>query len=88
MRANIFKSFELFLSQPISIIRNRIIRICHVEAEGISVPNKVQFNISNESTQIDVYNNQKVYNLLTSVLHKRKMLSQEYYDNKKSEIHN
>ncbi len=88
MRMNIFKSFELFMSQPLSIIRDRIIQICHVEASGIEVNNKVQFNLSNESAQINVYNSPNVYNLLTSVLYKRKMLSKENDISQKSKIYN
>ena len=88
MRVNIFKSFELFLSQPLSIIRDRIIQICHVEAEGVDVSNKVEFNLSDESTQINVYNSPKMYNLLTSVIHKKKRLSVEQKDDsKKSKVH-
>lgn len=87
MRTNIFKSFELFLSQPLSIIRNRIIQICHVEAEGVDVRNRVQFNLSDESAQINIYNSPKVYNLLSSVLYKKKLLkAQEHDDNKKSKV--
>lgn len=85
---NIFQTFELFLSQPLSIIRNRIIQICHVEAEGVEVRNKVQFNLSDESAQINIYNSPKVYNLLTSVLYKRKMLSESNNDSQKSKIYN
>lgn len=88
MRTNIFKSFELFLSQPLSIIRDRIIQICHVEADGVEVRNKVQFNLSDESAQINIYNSPKVYNLLTTVLYKKKMLSEQNNDSKKSKIYN
>lgn len=89
---NIFKTFELFLSQPLSIIRNRIIQICHVEADGVEVKNKIQFNLSNESTQIDIYNNPRVYTLFTAVLYKKKKLAEGRkrikHDSKKSKIYN
>jgi len=85
---NIFQTFELFLSQPLSIIRDRIIRICHVEAENVEVPSKIQFNLSDESAQINVYNSPKVYNLLSAVLYKKKRLSGQENDNKESKIHN
>ena len=88
MRINIFKSFELFLSQPLSIIRNRIIQICHVEAENVDVRSKVQFNLSDESAQINVYNSPKVYNLLSNVIYKQKKMNQNDYDNKESKIPN
>ena len=84
---NIFQTFELFLSQPLSIIRNRIIQICHVEADGIDVQNKIQFNLSDESAQLNVYNSPKVYNLLSSVLYKKKRLNTKN-DNKERSIQN
>lgn len=85
---NIFKTFELFLSQPLSIIRDRIIQICHVEAEGVDVQNKVQFNLSNEAAQINVYNSPKMYSLLSAVLYKQKRLNEINNDNKKGKIYN
>ena len=88
MRMNIFKSFELFLSQPLSIIRDRIIQICHVEAENIDVRSKVHFNLSEESAQLNVYNSPKMYNLLTNVIYKRKSMCRNKYDNKESKILN
>lgn len=84
MKINIFQTFEMFMAEPLSIIRDRIIQICHVETPGVKVPNKIQFNLSNESTQINVYNNPGAYNLLTSVLYKKKMLTNN--DNQKSTI--
>jgi len=88
MRMNIFKSFELFLSQPLSIIRDRIIQICHVEAENVDIRSKVQFNLSDESAQLNVYNSPKMYNLLTNVIYKRKSMYREENDNKESKIFN
>ena len=85
---NIFQTFELFLSQPLSIIRDRIIRICHVESSHLDVTNKIQFNLSDESAQINVYNSPKMYNLLSAVLYKKKKLSEVKNDNKKSKVHN
>lgn len=85
---NIFKSFELFLSQPLSIIRDRIIQICHVEAENIDVRSKVQFNLSDESAQINVYNSPKMYNLLSNVIYKRKRMSNKENDSEESKILN
>lgn len=83
---NIFQSFELFLSQPMSIIRDRIIQICHVESPVSGSISKIQFNLSDESAQINVYNSPKMYNLLSGVLYKKKKLSELNNDNKESKI--
>ncbi len=83
---NIFKTFELFMSQPMSIIRDRIIQICHVESPFAAPLNKIQFNLSDESAQINVYNSPKIYNLLSTVLYKKKKLSELNNDNKERKI--
>ena len=79
---NVFKTFELFLSQPLSIIRDRIIQICHVESPEKDLKSRIQFNLSPEAAQINVYNSPQVYNLLTSVLYKKKCIN----DSKKSKL--
>ena len=86
-KINIFQTFETFMAEPLSIIRNRIIQICHVEADGVDIQNKIQFNLSNESAQINVYNSPGTYNLLSTVLYKKKLLNGEY-DNKTGQIPN
>lgn len=75
----------MFMAEPLSIIRDRIIQICHVEADGVDVKNKIQFNLSDESAQINVYNSPGAYNLLSAVLYKKKILSGSN-DNKTSKI--
>lgn len=86
-KINIFQTFEMFMAEPLSIIRDRIIQICHVEADGVDVQNKIQFNLSDESAQINVYNSPGAYNLLSAVLYKKKILSGSN-DNKTGEIPN
>ena len=57
---DIFKTFELFLSAPISMIQRRKIKIMHIET-NIFAPNlPIDLNIDND-IQLTVYNNQKVY---------------------------
>ena len=82
-KINIFQTFETFMAEPLSIIRDRIIQICHVVTSLTGVKNKIQFNISDEATQINVYNNPKMYNLLYTVLYKKKKLD----ESKKSKVH-
>ena len=80
---DIFKTFELFLSAPMSLIQRRNIKIMHIET-NIFAPNlPIDLNID-EDIQLTVYNNQKVYKLLSSVIHKRRLKD----ENKKSKLHN
>ena len=69
---NIFKTFETLLSEPLSIIKKRVIRVIHVETNIFANQMPVSVDFDNKSTQITVYNNKKMYNLLSSVVHKQK----------------
>ncbi|MBO5948905.1 hypothetical protein J6Q66_08735 [bacterium] len=80
---DIFKTFELFLSAPMSIIQRRNIKIMHIET-NIFAPNlPIDLNIDDD-VQLTVYNNQKVYKLLSNVIHKRRLKD----ENNKCKVHN
>ena len=80
---NILKTFEIFLSAPISIIQKRDIKIMQVETNIFA--NQMPIDVSfDEGIQLTVYNNKKVYKLLSSVMYKRKQRD----ENNKSQIHN
>ena len=80
---DIFKTFELFLSAPLSLIQRRNIKIMHIET-NIFAPNlPIDLNIDDD-IQLTVYNNQKVYKLLSSVIHKRRLKD----ENNKRKVHN
>ncbi len=82
---NIFKTFEIFFSEPLSIIRNRVIQILHVETNIFAKKVPLSVDFSEKSAQITVYNNEKVYNLLRTVIQKRK---QRERNGDKSRIYN
>ena len=80
---DIFKTFELFLSAPMSLIQRRNIKIMHIET-NIFAPNlPIDLSIDDD-IQLTVYNNQKVYKLLSSVIHKRRLKD----ENNKRKVHN
>ena len=80
---DILKTFEIFLAAPISIIQKREIKIVHVETNIFN--QKLPVNIDfDEDIQVTVYNNKKVYKLLSTVLYKKKKEN----ENNESKIHN
>jgi hypothetical protein len=81
---NIFRTFEIFLSNPLSIIQKRIIRILHVETNIFSKQIPMQVDLEKDMAQITVYDNQKVYKLLSNVLYKKKYLNENHH----SQIYN
>ena len=70
---NVFKTFELFLAEPISLLSKKLVRILHIESNIFSSKNFIDVNLDNNVAQINVHNNSKVYSLLSITLQKRKM---------------
>ena len=68
---NIFKTFETFLKEPLSILRNNFIQIVSIQTGNIFA-NKPSCDVSvmKDKTQITVVNNEKLYKFLSIVNHK------------------
>ncbi len=79
---NIFKSFELFWSLPQKLFSNKVFKVTHIEAPSSEA--SIQADVSDKSICLNVYNSPKVYNLLSGMLYKKKMLN----ENKNSKIYN
>lgn len=69
---NIIKTFEIFLKEPLSILRENIIQIVSIQTGNI-FENKPSCDITllKDKTQITVVNNEKLYNFLSIVNHKK-----------------
>lgn len=69
---NIFQTFEIFLREPLSILRERFIQIVSVNS---SYAGQASVNVDyfDRKTQITVVNSDKMYNLFQTVLYKKKM---------------
>lgn len=67
---NIFKTFEIFLREPLSILRERFIQIAQVNS-AIAEPSSVSVEMLDKKTQITVYNSDKMYNLLQAAVRKK-----------------
>lgn len=65
---NIFKTFETFLKEPLSILRDNFVQIVSIQTGNI-FENKpsVDVSVMKNKTQITVVNNEKMYNLLSLV---------------------
>lgn len=74
---NIFKTFEIFLREPISIFKNKIIQIVGVNSAQMKKA-EITVDMLDKKTQITVINSTKMYNLLSTVQAKReKKIAQE-----------
>lgn len=72
---NIFKTFEIFLREPLSIIKDRIIQIVNINSDLLTT-SSVNVDMLNNKTQITVVNSEKMYNLFQTVLYKKKTAAQ------------
>ena len=76
---NIFKTFETFLKEPLSILKDNLIQIVSIQTGNI-FENKpsVDVSISKDKTQITIVNNEKLYNLLSLVQYRAKKKENEW----------
>jgi len=79
---NIFKTFELFLREPLSLFRNGFVQIVNIEDNIFAKKSAINVNLMKNKAQITVVNNEKVYNLLKLVTYRaQKRRAQEIADN-------
>lgn len=69
---NIFKTFEVFLREPLSILRERFIQIVNINSNLVT-QSSVSAEMLEQKTQITVVNSDKMYNLLRTVLYKQEL---------------
>ena len=75
---NIFKTFEIFLREPLSILRDNLIQIVSVQTGNIFEQKpSIDVSIMNKKAQITVVNNEKVYKLLSLVTHRASQKQKE-----------
>ena len=68
---NIFKSFETFLKEPLSILKDNIIQIVSVQTGNIFAQKpSIDVAMLKNKTQVTVVNNEKLYRFLTLVNHR------------------
>lgn len=63
---NIFKTFEIFLREPLSILRERFIQIVNINSNLVTQAS-VNVDMLDNKAQITVVNSEKMYNLLKTV---------------------
>ena len=75
---NIFTTFEIFLKEPLSILKDNLIQIVSIQT-GNFFANKPSIDVTmmKDKTQITVVNNEKLYKFLSIVNHRRNIKNVE-----------
>lgn len=88
-KTDIFKTFEIFNKENISILKDKIVEIILVEADNIflKATKKNMFELDfkkNNSVQVSVFNDKHAYDLLSNTWkrHKQKQLKTNDKNNK------
>mgnify|MGYP006873105731 CR=1 FL=1 len=75
---NIFKTFETYLKEPLSILRDNLIQIVSIQTGNIFEQKpSVDVSMIKNKTQITIVNNEKLYNLLSLVTHRKKVVQEQ-----------
>ena len=78
----IMDSFEEFIALPLSILKNRIIQITGFKSDFMETKS-IDIELSDDAVHINCINNENAYNLLSSVIYKRKLNKQKQLQEKK-----
>ena len=76
---DIRKTFEIFLREPLSILKVGLFQIVHLESNIFS-GKAVNVDFMDDKTQVTVVNNERMYNLFQTVLFKRRLKEQQKKD--------
>ena len=73
---DIRKTFETFMREPLSILTEGLFQIVNIQSPNVF---EKSFNIDfvKGKTQLTLVNNDKMYNLFQSVLHRKRVLEQK-----------
>lgn len=75
-RFDIRKTFEIFLREPLSILKEGLFQLVNIETNIFS-QKSVSVDFVNNKTQVTVVNNDRMYNLFQTVLFKRRLKEQQ-----------
>ena len=70
---NIFKTFETFLREPLSVLKHNWVQLVSLQTENLFADKpSCEATLLKDGAQITVVNNEKLYNLLSLVMYKAK----------------
>ena len=83
---NIFKTFETYLKEPLSVLRENFIQIVSIQTGNIFEHKpSVDVSLLKDKAQLTVVNNEKLYNLLSLVTNRAKKKAEKKEKEEKHE---
>jgi hypothetical protein len=73
---NIFKTFEIFLMEPLSVLKEKIVQIVNIQTSP-DERSALTAEILGRKAQITVYNNEKMYSILKTAQYKEEKKRKE-----------
>ncbi len=80
----IMDSFEEFVALPLSVLKNKLIQITGFKSDFISTKS-IDVELSDDTIHINCVNSESAYNLLSSVIYKRKLNQKKAIEQKAKE---
>ena len=78
---NIFKTFEIFLKEPLSILRDNFIQIVSIQTNNIFEQKPtIDVSLMKNKAQLTVVNSEKLYNLLSLVTYRAKKKEEKEHE--------
>lgn len=85
----ISKSFDLFVAQPLSILKNAIIQVVGIQSGNPQNESVNVARLDRDKIQMTVVNSDKMCNLLMTVAYKKRLLAEKRLnENSTSKVHN
>ena len=85
----ISKSFELFVAQPLSLLRNAIVQIVSIQSGNPQNKSVGVSRVGRDKIQMTVVNSDKMCNLLMTVAYKKRLLAEKKLnENQAGKVHN
>ena len=85
MKFNIFKSFDIFNSEAISILKGAMVKFMHIETDYYAEGTAITAELEDDTVTLTVVNQPKVFNLMTLAWYRQKKRIEN--ENNQSRVH-
>lgn len=85
MKFNIFKSFDIFNSEAVSVLKEAIVKFMHIETDYYAEGSAITAELKEDCVTLTIVNQPKVFNLMTLAWYRQKKRLEN--ENNQSRVH-